>query len=68
MSASESGRANSTFRPAMHSDWPGNVWELNSAIERGVVFGSARRLQLGDLPETLMECALNGSSLPSGYR
>jgi len=39
----------------MSYDWPGNVRELENAIERAVVLGSAERLQLDDLPESLLE-------------
>jgi len=39
----------------IHYDWPGNVRELENAIERAVVLGSTERLQLEDLPETVLE-------------
>ena len=38
-------------------DWPGNVRELENAIERAVVLGSTERIQLEDLPETMIEAA-----------
>jgi DNA-binding NtrC family response regulator len=40
-----------------HYDWPGNVRELENAIERAVVLGSETEIQVGDLPETIWECA-----------
>jgi Nif-specific regulatory protein len=48
-------------------DWPGNVRELENAIERAVVLGSAERLQLDDLPETLLEHAAQGAELSTEY-
>lgn len=39
----------------MRHDWPGNVRELENAIERAVVLGSAERLRLDDLPESVLE-------------
>jgi len=48
-------------------DWPGNVRELENAIERAVVLGSAERLQLDDLPETLLEHVGHGAELSTQY-
>jgi two-component system, NtrC family, response regulator HydG len=36
-------------------DWPGNIRELENAIERAVVLGSGDMLELEDLPETIRE-------------
>ena len=36
-------------------DWPGNIRELENAIERAVVLGSTDRILLEDLPETILE-------------
>ena len=38
-------------------DWPGNIRELENAIERAVVLGSGDMIELEDLPETLREGA-----------
>jgi len=51
----------------MRYDWPGNVRELENAIERAVVLGSAERLQLEDLPETLLEQSAPGGELSTEY-
>ena len=39
----------------MHYDWPGNIRELENALERAVVLGSSDIIQLEDLPETIRE-------------
>jgi transcriptional regulator with GAF, ATPase, and Fis domain len=39
--------------------WPGNVRELENTIERAVVLGSTEYIQLEDLPEALLETALD---------
>jgi Nif-specific regulatory protein len=36
-------------------DWPGNIRELENAMERAVVLGSTDHLLLEDLPESLLE-------------
>jgi transcriptional regulator with GAF, ATPase, and Fis domain len=36
-------------------DWPGNIRELENAIERAVALGSSELILLEDLPETLLE-------------
>jgi len=38
-----------------HYDWPGNIRELENAIERAVVIGSSDIIVAEDLPETLAE-------------
>lgn len=38
-------------------DWPGNIRELENAIERAVVLGTTDRILLEDLPETVLEAA-----------
>jgi transcriptional regulator with GAF, ATPase, and Fis domain len=39
-------------------DWPGNIRELENAIERAVVLGSSELILADDLPETILEKAL----------
>jgi Nif-specific regulatory protein len=39
----------------LHYDWPGNIRELENAIERAVVLGSSDIIQLEDLPESVRE-------------
>ena len=41
----------------MHYDWPGNIRELENAMERAVVIGSSDFIVPEDLPETLLEAA-----------
>ena len=41
----------------LHYDWPGNIRELENALERAVVLGSADVIQLEDLPESIREIA-----------
>jgi Nif-specific regulatory protein len=38
-------------------DWPGNIRELENAVERAVVLGSSDIIQLEDLPESIWEIA-----------
>jgi transcriptional regulator with GAF, ATPase, and Fis domain len=42
-------------RVLMEYDWPGNIRELENAIERAVAMGSSDSILLEDLPETLLE-------------
>ena len=50
-----------------HYEWPGNIRELENAIERAVVLGPGDMIQLEDLPESIREIgkpAGVGRSLP----
>jgi len=38
-------------------DWPGNIRELENALERAVVLGSSDIIELEDLPESIREIA-----------
>jgi transcriptional regulator with GAF, ATPase, and Fis domain len=48
-------------------DWPGNIRELENAMERAVVVGSSDRILAEDLPESVLETAKVGSSAPAKY-
>ena len=48
-------------------DWPGNIRELENAMERAVVVGSSDRILAEDLPESVLETAKSGSSRPAKY-
>ncbi|MGC2473825.1 MAG: sigma 54-interacting transcriptional regulator [Candidatus Sulfotelmatobacter sp.] len=39
----------------VHYEWPGNIRELENAIERALVMGSSDMVLLEDLPESLLE-------------
>jgi DNA-binding NtrC family response regulator len=45
------------MRRIMSYDWPGNIRELENAIERAVALGSGPILQVGDLPSNLQYAA-----------
>ena len=45
-------------------DWPGNIRELENAMERAVVVGSSDRILAEDLPESVLETAKTGCSRP----
>jgi transcriptional regulator with GAF, ATPase, and Fis domain len=51
----------------MQYDWPGNIRELENAMERGVVIGTSDFILPEDLPETLLESAPACSSSPANY-
>jgi Nif-specific regulatory protein len=48
-------------------DWPGNIRELENALERAVVIGSSDRILAEDLPETLLESAKSGPTSHAKY-
>ena len=48
-------------------DWPGNVRDLENAIERAVVLGSTDLILAEDLPETVIESAPQGADAIGGY-
>jgi Nif-specific regulatory protein len=48
-------------------DWPGNIRELENALERAVVIGSSDKILAEDLPETLLESAKSGPTSPTKY-
>jgi DNA-binding NtrC family response regulator len=47
------------LRIMVEYDWPGNIRELEHAIQRGITVASGRLLQLGELSTQLVEYALN---------
>jgi Nif-specific regulatory protein len=51
----------------MRYDWPGNIRELENAMERAIVIGSSDSILPEDLPETLMETASSSASGPAKY-
>jgi transcriptional regulator with GAF, ATPase, and Fis domain len=48
-------------------DWPGNIRELENALERAVVIGSSDKILAEDLPETLLESAKSGATSSAKY-
>jgi Nif-specific regulatory protein len=48
-------------------DWPGNIRELENAMERAVVIGTSRLILPEDLPETLLESPPESSATAARY-
>jgi Nif-specific regulatory protein len=48
-------------------DWPGNIRELQNAIERAVVLGSSELIMPEDLPEALVEAGDTETLPAAGY-
>lgn len=48
-------------------DWPGNIRELENAMERAVVMGSAEQILPEDLPESILETAAEEEASASSY-
>jgi Nif-specific regulatory protein len=48
-------------------DWPGNIRELENAMERAVVIGSSSFILAEDLPETLLESSPPSTAASAGY-
>ncbi len=44
--------------------WPGNVRELENCILRGMVLAKTGRIEVGDLPEQVVEGAITAEGLP----
>ena len=50
-----------------HYDWPGNIRELENAMERAVVVGSSDLILAEDLPDTLVETGANHEPSAAKY-
>ncbi len=48
-------------------DWPGNIRELENAMERAVVVGCLDKVLAEDLPESILETARTKNSAPAKY-
>lgn len=48
-------------------DWPGNIRELENAIERAVVLGTTDQILLEDLPESVWETGPSADGPATGY-
>jgi DNA-binding NtrC family response regulator len=72
--AAAAGRSVRGFTPAALSalrayDWPGNIRELENAIERAVVLGDLPEVQLEDLPDSILETAASSpDAAPAFHR
>jgi DNA-binding NtrC family response regulator len=72
--AASAGRNLRGFTPAAmaalkHYDWPGNIRELENAIERAVVLGDLPEVQLEDLPDSILETtATSSEAAPAFHR
>lgn len=51
----------------MQYDWPGNIRELENAIERAVVLGSSEKILPEDLPEAVLEMSPPGDPANARY-
>ncbi|HTQ98144.1 MAG TPA: sigma 54-interacting transcriptional regulator [Candidatus Acidoferrum sp.] len=61
------GISDAALRCLLNYDWPGNIRELENAIERAVVVGATERILPEDLPESLQERGEVGSSSSLKY-
>lgn len=50
-----------------HYDWPGNIRELENAMERAVVIGNSEKILAEDLPEGLQEGQACVANAPAKY-
>lgn len=48
-------------------EWPGNIRELENALERAVVIGTSDHIQAEDLPETIAESAKDEAARAAKY-
>ena len=48
-------------------EWPGNIRELENAMERAVVIGSSEKILSEDLPESLQDSGQSAGSVPAKY-
>jgi transcriptional regulator with GAF, ATPase, and Fis domain len=48
-------------------DWPGNVRELENAVQRAIVLGCSDQIELGDLPDAIVESSEVTGESPSRY-
>ena len=53
-----SGISKDALQAMITYDWPGNIRELENAIERAVIIASGRQIELEDLPEAISKIAL----------
>jgi transcriptional regulator with GAF, ATPase, and Fis domain len=53
-----SGISKDALQALITYDWPGNIRELENAIERAVIIASGRQIELEDLPEAISKIAL----------
>ncbi len=70
--ASQTGRRIMEISSAARSyllcyDWPGNIRELENAIERAVVMGSTEQILPEDLPESILETPVAEEAATSSY-
>ena len=61
-----SGLSEDALSCLMAYDWPGNVRELANIVERATVLGTTEQILPDDLPESIVESAVNLS--PSGTK
>ena len=54
------GLSQETVMRLIHYDWPGNIRELESVIERAVLFCPGEELTVGNLPDELQDFVVTG--------
>ncbi len=58
-----SGISKEALRALVNYSWPGNIRELENAIERAVIIASGRQIELDDLPEAISRSAFESVAL-----
>jgi two-component system response regulator HydG len=58
-----SGISREALRALVNYDFPGNIRELENAIERAVIIASGRQIELEDLPEAISGKPINWSAV-----
>jgi len=57
-----SGISKEAMRALVNYDWPGNVREVENAIERAVIIASGRQIELEDLPQAISKSAFEANA------
>ena len=61
------GISNAALACLTQYNWPGNIRELENAMERAIVIGSTETILAEDLPETVLESMKGDGSTPAKY-
>lgn len=63
-----SGISAEALNALVNYDWPGNIRELENAIERAVIIAAGRQIEVDDLPASIAQCAENGKPISRSNR